>query len=187
MSKRIAIVLVMVAIAGCSQATPSAPAGSSAAGGQPGSSAAASAGQPGSSTSANAGQDACSLLTADEIKSATGLAFTAFGDPALKDGKECNWQLEPGQNEAGIAFKRFVDVSIFGQGYFDAAAAASGEPVQGIGDKAVLTGGVLVVLKAGRSFAMDVSLHDVGSGTAETTAKENDAELTLAKLVAGRF
>jgi hypothetical protein len=130
----------------------------------------------------------CSLLTTDEIKAATGLAFIAQGDVALTGGKECNWQLEPGKNSAGVAFKRFVDVSSFGKPYFDAAASTPGaEKVPGIADDAVFSSDMLVVLKGDRSFGVVVNLHDAGLGTAETTAAERAAESALGKLVASRF
>jgi Protein of unknown function (DUF3558) len=139
-------------------------------------------------TAAGAAMDACSLLTDAEVSAATGLQLTGRGEPALPDGRECNWQLEPGTNAAGVTFKRFVDVTIFGKPAFDAAAAASdAEQVPGIGDQAVVTNGALGVLKGTRSFTLVVTLDEPGLSTPETVAQERAAELALGKLAAGRL
>ena len=129
------------------------------------------------------------MLTPSEITTATGLAVTGNGVPALGGGKECHWELEPGKNVEGVAFERFVDVSIFGRSYFDGAAAVQPAPetVPGIGDQAVYASDVLVALKGDRSFALTVTLHEAGNGTAELTTKEHDAALSLGKLAAPRF
>ena len=143
---------------------------------------------PGAGSTA-AGADACALLTSTEITAATGLAVTGNGVPALQGGKECHWVLEPGKNVEGVAFERFVDISIFGRSYFEGAKAVQPAPeaISGIGDQAVYANDVLVAIKGDRSFALTVTLHEAGNGTAELTTKEHDAALSLGKQAAPRF
>ena len=173
-------VALAVALGACSQAAPS--------GGQSGGTAGGSA-TSGTGGAGAGGKDACSLLTADEIKVATGLAVTGNGEPALKNGKECKWQLEPGKNVEGVAFERFVDISLFGRAYYQGATAISPGPetVSGVGDQAVYVSDVLVALKGDQSFALTVNLHETGNGTPEISTKEHDAALSLGKLAAPRF
>lgn len=180
---QLAVIALILTTAGCGSGAASA--------GAPGASSvtASQAAAGGGGGNGGAAVDACTLLTPDEIKTATGLAVTGKGEPALKDGKECKWELEPGKNTEGVAFDRFVDVSVFGRSYFQGATAVSPGPesVSGVADQAVYVSDVLVALKGERSFALTVNLHEAGNGTPDISAKEHDAALALGKQAGPRF
>jgi hypothetical protein len=185
-SRPIFVLLITILAAACSGATPSTSSG----GAPPGSTGSGSGGSSGSSgSSGQSAIDACTLLTPDEIQSATSLTVTGKGEPSLAGGKECKWKLAPGKNAEGVAFDRFVDISMFGKSYFQGATAVSPGPetVSGIADQAVYVSGVLVALKGDRSFALSVFLHETGNGTSETDTKEHDAAVALGKQAAPRF
>ena len=183
------LLAVAILLVACGAATPGGPSAGSQAGGAQPPSQGTTGGASGATSSGGgkAGFDPCSLLTGEEVGSATAIAFAGMGEPALSNGTECKWSLEAGKNVEGVEFERFVDISTFGRSYFEGAAAAGGENVAGIGDQAVYVSDVLVVLKGDRSFALVVNLHEAGNGTDETTAKEHDAAVELGKLAAPRF
>jgi len=180
---RTAIALLLLLGSGCAGAASPPPSGAS----NPADSAAASIGGSGGSS---ATRDACTLLTTDEIGSATGVDVTGINDElGLPRSTYCQWDLEAGVNVEGVPFDRLVAVNFYaGRSSFEAVAttATDAEPITGIGDQALWSSDSVHVLKGDNHFAIGVVLHQAGDEDSALATAEREAEENLAKLIADR-
>jgi hypothetical protein len=174
--------LVLAAmVAGCGA---SGPAASSGGGGGDGSS--ASSGGSNATTGADS-SDMCTLLTSSEVQAATGLTVTGSGPGDFDAAHYCEWQLEPGTNVEGVAFKRLVAISKYAGATSYDLAAPGASPVPGIGDKAFTIDNTVNVLKGDVHFAVIVILHQPGDEDQTLLNKEEQVSEELAKEAAGRL
>jgi hypothetical protein len=174
----VTVLLLAAVTAGCGSSA--SPAGST-----PATPAASTAGGA-TGASPQAGRDVCATLTADEVRAATGLEVTGSGTADFDAAHYCEWQLAPGTNAEGVAFKRLVAVSIYnGAASFDLAAQA-GTPLAGVGDRAAVVDDVANVLVGDTHFAVVVVLRQPGDDDPALHAQEQRVSTDLARKVAGR-
>ncbi len=118
-------------------------------------------------------KDACALLSAGELQSATGITFDAGKSVTVSGGLGCEWD----------AKGALVSVNIFtldhAQFVFN-RDHAQGKPIPGVGDEAWANSSVVNVAKG--SLEIDVQVAAPGMTNDLTTA-----ETALAKLVVSRL
>jgi hypothetical protein len=152
----------VLAVAACS--TPASP---SAAGGD--------ASPTGGGSAGSVTSDPCTLLSAADLKQATGVAFTSGEKQTTGSTVECDWF----QSEDAAGGGVIVVVSPAGQGHFD-ANEASGTPVSGIGDAAYWWAATNTLYIKNGGLEIEVQV-----GTDKDPAKNSTAAQALAKVVLG--
>jgi hypothetical protein len=184
-----AIGLVMVLAAGCSSGTPaasSAPATSSTAGGGASTQTASQVGgdSGGATAAVNPGGnastiDACKLLTADEIKGATGITVTTGVLQTTDTQADCEWDSADGATSVGLTVATFDDTL-----WSTLSTSADAKPVSGLGEAAysgVPHFGDLAVKVKG--YEVDVAIVDFQTQASKLVGEDEAlAQIVLPRL-----
>jgi hypothetical protein len=129
------------------------------------------------------GGDLCGALTMDEVSEATGVEVTSTTPADLQGVLSCNYNDASGAPVAGTT----LATSAGGVGAVDMfnANEAEGQPVSGIGDRAVMTGDdnfpILMVLVDDRLYSLSV-LADTLDAAGKWAATEELARLSVDRL-----
>jgi hypothetical protein len=147
------VALLMLAVVGCSNSTgtPSAAASASAAVVAPSASASASASVAASASPDDTGTTsaACDLLPAADVASALGTGTLTATGSASANFSYCNYATADGSTVAATSF-----TSVGGAQAFESTRSAQGAvPVPGVGDGAVISGGVVYINKGDALFS----------------------------------
>ena len=124
----------------------------------------------------SAPRDACTLLTADEIATATGTTVRSSNPVSVPEGSECSYQ-----THAGFGLR--ITISPVDPKDFDELRNLFGsdaQPVTGVGDAAYFLENERIYLRVGRTQL-------VATRGNRGDAKFRDALLAIAKLAAPRL
>ena len=124
----------------------------------------------------SAARDACSLLTNEEIGTATAMTVRSSRPGSVPEGSECLYL-----TRGGFALK--ITVSAVDPKDFDELRSmfgADAQPVTGVGDAAYFLKNERIYLRVGRA-------QFVASRGSDADAKFRDALMALAKLAAPRL
>jgi len=126
---------------------------------------------------AAAGADACALLPAEEVGTALGVSGVKATPMPGSDVSYCNYDSADGKSVAATSYSTNASAV-----YPTFASAEGAIPIPGVADGAVISGGVVYVLKGNSMFGFQP-----GSGANITPDKLAAIAKTIASSAAGRM